>query len=94
MEIHYSQHLENRIHLRHIDYALPKRVFLQATQRYYDTETGYFIAICEIQIYGKQREIMVAYEIEESFATLVTIHPLKEGQREKRLQSGRWRLLP
>jgi hypothetical protein len=44
-------------------------------------------------IYGKLREVMVAYEIKEQTVRLLTIHPLKEGQKENRLKTGRWRRL-
>jgi len=46
-----------------------------------------------VVIYGKLREVMVAYDIEEQTVRLLTIHPLKEGQKENRLNSGRWRRL-
>jgi hypothetical protein len=34
---------------------------------------------------------MIAYTVEEDIARLLTIHPLKEGQKENRVKSGRWR---
>lgn len=34
---------------------------------------------------------MVANVIEEKVAGLLTIHPLKGGQKQKRVESGRWR---
>ncbi|MBI2471809.1 MAG: hypothetical protein HYV59_11300 [Planctomycetes bacterium] len=40
---------------------------------------------------GKIKEIMVAYLVEEDCAKLLTIHPLKVGQKENRIKSGRWR---
>ena len=30
-------------------------------------------------------------KVQEADVKLLTIHPLKEGQKEKRVQSGRWR---
>jgi hypothetical protein len=36
---------------------------------------------------------MVANLIEEDCAKLITIHPLKEGQKEDRVKTGRWRKL-
>jgi len=29
--------------------------------------------------------------IKEDFVKLLTIHPLKEGQKDNRIKSGRWR---
>jgi len=44
-------------------------------------------------LYDKERDIMVAYRQEDDDIKLLTIHPLKEGQKENRVQSGRWRKL-
>jgi hypothetical protein len=91
VKIKYSKHLEQRLSLRRIDYDLPKRIFDQSRERYIDEQTKYFIATMEIELYNKRREVMVAYEVEEDIAKLLTIHPLKEGQKENRVKSGRWR---
>jgi len=42
-------------------------------------------------IYDKERDIMVAYKHEGEDVKLLTIHPLKTGQKENRIQIGRWR---
>jgi hypothetical protein len=92
MQIKYSEHLENRLSLRKIEYQLPRRIFELSNERYFDEETGHFIAIMGIELYNnKQREVMVAYEIKGDMATLLTIHPLKENQKDNRVKSGRWR---
>jgi len=44
-----------------------------------------------VELYGKKREVMLAYAIEEDCAKLLTIHPLKEKQKEARISSSRWR---
>ena len=91
MQIIYSQHIENRLRLRRIEYDLPKTVFEQATERYFDNETRYYIAVGRAVLYNKVRDIMVAYDIVGENVTLLTIHPLKKGQKENRIESGRWR---
>ena len=45
----------------------------------------------EIELYNKLREVMVAYIVDQDIAKLLTIHPLKEEQKENRIKSGRWR---
>jgi len=45
----------------------------------------------ETELYNKYREVMVAYEIKGDAAILLTIHPLKENQKDNRIKSGRWR---
>ena len=79
--------------MRNIEYDLPKRIFEQSHERYFDEGTGYFIATMEVELYNKIREVMVAYTIEKDIAKLLTIHSLKEGQKENRVASGRWRKL-
>jgi hypothetical protein len=44
-------------------------------------------------INGKMREVMVAYDIDQQTVKLLTIHPLKQGQKENRIKAGRWRRL-
>ena len=58
-------------------------------EKYYDIETGHTVATMSVVIYGKLKEVMVAYDIEEQTVRLLTIHFLKEGQKENRLNSGR-----
>ena len=89
MKIKYSEHIKNRLELRRIEHELPKNVFEQAKERYYDKETGHLIAVMNVDLYSKNRDIMVAYIIQEDCAKLLTIHPLKEGQKENRINTGR-----
>ncbi len=91
MQIKYSRHIEARIVMRKIEYNLPKEIFKNAGERFIDAETGHTIAVKKAVLYGKERDIMVAYRYEDADVKLLTIHPLKEGQKENRIQSGRWR---
>ena len=70
---------------------MPRIVFEQAEESYFDTETGHFIAVMRVSLYNKNREVMVAYAIEEDIVTLLTIHPLKESQKQTRVKARRWR---
>jgi hypothetical protein len=49
------------------------------------------VATMRAELYNKNREVMVAYVIEDNCAKLLTIHPLKDGQKENRIKTGRWR---
>jgi len=77
--------------LRKIDHDLPRTIFEHSVEHYDDKETGHGIATMATDLYGKPREVVVAYVIEGDCAKLLTIHPLKEGQKENRIVSGRWR---
>ena len=79
--------------LRKISHELPHQIYEESNERYYDIETGHAVATMNVVIYGKLREVMVVYDIKEQTVRLLTIHPLKEGQKENRLKSGRWRRL-
>ena len=91
MKVEYSKHLLHRLILRKIDHDLPRMIFEQSVEHYDDMETGHRIATMAADLYGKPREVMVAYVIEGDCSKLLTIHPLKEGQKENRIVSGRWR---
>jgi hypothetical protein len=91
VQIKYSKHLEQRLSIRGIGYDLPRKIFVESRERYIDDETEHFIATMEIELYNKLREVMIAYVVEGDVARLLTIHPLKEGQKENRIKSGRWR---
>ncbi len=93
MQIKHSEHIKNRLDLRRIENDLPKRVFEEAEERYFDTITGHLIAVMKVDLYNKNREVMVAYVIEKDCAKLLTIHPLKQGQKESRVNTGRWRAI-
>src|SRR3989304_2170819 len=85
MQIIYSQHIKNRLSLRKIDYDLPRIIYEQSGERYFDVETGHLIALMKIKLYNKKREVMVAYLKEGENIKLLTIHPLKEGQKKTEL---------
>jgi len=91
MEIEYSAHIINRMLLRKIEHDLPKRIVIESNERYFDSETGYSIATMVVEMYNKNREVMVAYILEGNVTKLLTIHPLKQGQKENRIKAGRWR---
>ena len=91
MKIEYSGHIETRLRLRGIDREVPRRIFEEGSERYLDTETGHHLAVMRTQLYGRNREVVVAYVIEQDCAILLTIHPLKEGQKDNRSRTGRWR---
>jgi hypothetical protein len=91
MKVEYTEHIKNRLALRRIEYDLPKRIFEEAEERYLDVETRHLIAVMKVVLYDKNREVMVAHTVEEDCAWLLTIHPLKEGQKDNRINTGRWR---
>lgn len=91
MRIIYSKHLEDRLILRNIPRDLPERIFKNAEERYIDNETNHAVAIKKCFFADKERLMMVAYRMTGEEVRLITAHPLKDGQKENRLKTGRWR---
>jgi hypothetical protein len=91
--IHYSQHLELRLKLREIPYALPKEICQTSKEKYFDKETNKKVAIKRVKYKGKLREMTLVYEETLKEINLITIHPLKVHQKISRIKSERWRKL-
>lgn len=93
MEVRYSKHLAMRLKMRGIIESMPRIIFERARQRFFDTGTNLEIAVLKTNFSGKMRDVMIAYRREGSGILVITIHPLKSGQLENRIRSGRWRKL-
>ena len=89
-KIVYSSHLELRLKIREIPRSLPRDVYQNSRERYFDKETGKNIAIGKIRFKGKLREIIVVYEERGDEIKLITAHPLKALQKVSRIRTGRW----
>ncbi|OGC04196.1 hypothetical protein A2276_06280 [candidate division WOR-1 bacterium RIFOXYA12_FULL_43_27] len=90
--IKYSNHLRERIRLRELPYNLAKDVLIFAVERYYDTATHYLVAVGKNKYKKKMRDLAVIYREDAASKILeaITIHPLKHGQKENRIKTGRW----
>ncbi|MBI5700092.1 hypothetical protein HZC35_07320 [Candidatus Saganbacteria bacterium] len=73
-------------------YDLAKDILIFAVERYYDTITHYLIALGRGKYKGKTRVFAVTYkeDWENKVVEVITIHPLKTGQKDNRIKSGRW----
>ncbi len=88
--IRYSNHLRFRLGIRNIPYDLAKDIYNYSTEHYYDTITKYYIAVDTVKYKRKHREMAVIYKEKMEIIEIITIHPLKRGQKENRLRRGRW----
>ncbi|MFZ5591751.1 MAG: hypothetical protein ACOY81_08110 [Bacillota bacterium] len=86
----YSRHFTARKELRDIPDGLAELVLKNADSYYIDVMTDYRIAVKRVEFNGAERDMALTYSISEDKIILITLHPLKEGQRENRVQSGRW----
>ncbi len=90
MEIHYSQHFLHRLALRGIPQSLSEDVFYNADQYFYDSSTNTYVAVKRLHFSDANRDIALTYSQDEERIIFITIHPLQEGQMERRILSNRW----
>jgi hypothetical protein len=88
--VRYSDHLEDRLVIRHIGRDLPNRIIRAAERSVTDTATGYRIAVATVAYRGANHLMMVAFEETESEIVAVSIHPLDERDVERTIRHGRW----
>ncbi len=88
-KIVYTDHLIFRIRQRKIPEETPELILKNAQEFYYDTKTGYYVALSKIRYRGKKREMVVVFEINDELS-LITSHPIKEDQKKRRVESERW----
>ena len=87
--LHYNHYAERR-GLRSLPEGSGEEVLQNPDARYYDTWHNRLVAVKRMYVLGAECGVAVAYEIADNVTWLVTIHPLKEGQQQNRLQTGRW----
>lgn len=92
MKIIYTSHLEFRLKIRNIPDDLPRKVFKQAKEHYYDRLTNHYIAIHEVEYEGKMREMAAVYDKGKDSVEIITVHPLRMYQKLSRINSGRWKI--
>ena len=92
-EIRYTSHLKVRLEFRELPHELPREIYQEADERYFDTHTLRKIAVKRVPYRGRVREFLVAYDERGPKVLLVTIHPLKPHQKYRRVLSGRWKPL-
>ncbi|NHM26444.1 hypothetical protein G7K71_05455 [Desulfofundulus sp. TPOSR] len=90
LNVVYSKHFAIRKELRGIPDGMAETIFTQADEHYKDTQTDYFIAVKHMEFQGAERDMALTYSMSEGKIVLVTLHPLKDGQRENRVRSRRW----
>lgn len=88
--IQYTDHLKLRIKLRNIPNSLPRKIYLDADEKFYDQSTHHYVAIKAVKFLGKLREMIVSYDESEDIVEIITIHPIKKYQKVQRIKSGRW----
>jgi hypothetical protein len=76
--------------LRAIPSYLPRKIFNEAKEHYYDSETHHYVAVHRIKFHNKTREFALSYDKKEAAIEIVTLHPFKIYPKMVRINSGRW----
>lgn len=92
-KIVYTDHLRLRMKLRGIPQTLPKQIWMEAKERYYDRATQHSIAVMSCKIKDRIREYALSYDEKGEVVQLITAHPIKELQKLSRIKTGRWQRL-
>jgi len=90
LEIRYTPHLELRMKMREIPFEVPRKIFEDAEEHYYDNLTKHFVAIHQIKFHGKMREMALTYDRKKEVVELITRHPIQPYQKHGRIRLGRW----
>jgi len=69
---------------------LPRIVFETARMHLSDALSSFRVAVAGVDFKGKNRDFALTYRQLGTTIFLITIHPLKRGQLQNRLRSGRW----
>jgi hypothetical protein len=83
--------LEFRLEKRLISPDIPRKIYRDSNEKYYDNATGHKIAVDRLDYMGRERDVMIAYDEFEDRVEIVTVHPLKWMQKQQRIKSKRWR---
>jgi len=76
--------------VRRIPYSLPKKIFKEAKEHFYDNLTHHYVAVHKLEFNNKIREFALTYDKKEDGIEIITVHPLKTYQKITRIKSGRW----
>jgi len=75
---------------RHIPQQVVEGILHTAIERYFDTETGRFIAVQRVSYQGSYKRFVVAYEKKGDEITAVTVHTVTKRQILAKIKRQRW----
>lgn len=90
MNIIYTDHLKLRLKVRKIPFHYPKIIYEDPEQLFFDNFESNKIAIKRLKYNKKLRNMMVAYEENNSDVMIITIHLISDDKIINRLMTGRW----
>jgi hypothetical protein len=89
MKLQYTDYARRRLQERHIPEKWIAEIIAHG-DRYRDVLSGREVAVGRQQYLGKERDVMVAFERHDDTIVVITSSALKESQKQRRIQTGRW----
>ena len=87
----FSRHFEKQLVERGFDADVYRQIYEEPDDRFHDTVSGTEAAVKAIFYEGTVRDILLVYRFDaDGTVVLITIHPLKMNQKERRISRGRW----
>ena len=87
----FSQHFREQLVDRGFDPHIHLQIYEEPDDRFRDTISGTEAAVKSIPYRGSVRDILLVYRFDaDGTVVLITIHPLKPNQKERRVAGGRW----
>jgi len=88
--IHYTEYMLDRMAFRNVPQQVVEGILLTAIERYFDNETGRFIAVQRVSYQGRYKRFAVVYEEMGDEITAVTVHTVTKRQIQARMKRQRW----
>ena len=88
--IHKTAHFSKRCKMRRISEQFVDNLVYHYDEIYFDKTTNNLIFLKKVKWINKERDMILVALIKEEDLYLITIHPLKENQKENRIENRRW----
>ena len=89
-EFRYYDHYHRRLRERPYLEGFAEIVLQSPDATYYDNNTGNLVAVKQVYVLGRDRDVEVAYNIAGNITWVVNLSLLGERQQQNRLREGRW----
>jgi len=78
------------IKYRRVPKTWPERILFESTDRYFDTETGSFVAIKMMKSRSRSLNMALIYVMNSQGAKMITVFPERATEVKKRVLKGRY----
>lgn len=90
MRFVYTTHFKFRVKQRKISLRLARKIYDNASARFFDKLRNHHILIAKMSVRGKSRKLMLTYDKTNDRIEFITVHIIKEEEIENKISSRRW----